>query len=227
MPMICTIYFMTPVLNVFEGLKEKKMEILFTLIFNLILLYIFMWIGFLAFSELFSYETVDRNNNGFEEKEQFCSSSIQCLLVFWNTGLFKEGTEELMNRVSYKYHPGLYVGIFFYNMVSFIIIHTVFANVFTGLTSDAFSSFREISDAEKEDKETKCYICDLTASDAIVNGIDFEKHKKKHSISKYFEFLLYLFFKSKNDFNIQEKIIYEQIMRNEIFWVPYKKENSD
>ena len=226
-PMMGTVYFMTPVLNVFEGLKEKKMEILFTLIFNFILLYIFMWIAFIGFYELFSFETVDKYNNEFEEKEQFCTSTLQCLSIFWTTGFFSDGVDSLLNRVSYKHHPGLYIGIFFYNIISFITVQTIFANVFTGLISDAFSSFRELSEAEKEDKETKCFICDLTVSDATVNGIDFEEHKKNHSVSRYFEFILYLFFKSKNEFNIQEKIIYEQIMRNEISWVPYYKEISD
>ena len=109
-PIICVIFFLRPVIDVFLGLKENAPQILLTLVFNLVLLYIFMWIGFVGFNQLFTYGVIDSNNEEMEV-EPFCTSSVQCLLLFWSTGFFEAGTNEMIELLSYKDNPGLFIGI--------------------------------------------------------------------------------------------------------------------
>ncbi len=188
-----------------------------------------MWIAFVAFENLFTYDVLEYRYSTLvelDEKEPFCYSSIQCLLMFWSTGFFEGGTNELTGLLSYKERPGLFVAVFIYNFFAFIIINTIFSNVFTGLTTDAFGSFRDQSEHDEYDRENKCYICDFSRKMAATNAVDYNKHTNHHSITKYFEFLLYLFSKNVKEFTIQEKIVYDKILENDITWVPYKGEEE-
>ncbi len=227
LPVICVIDFLPPVQDALLGLQTYYKTISYTLGFNFVLLYVFMWISFQGFSELFTLSVIDKDNNELPESEPFCYSSIQCLLLFWSNGFFSSGTNDLTDLLSFKNHPGLFFGMFFYNMVAFIVINTIFANIFTGLIADAFNANREQTEHDEDDRDNVCYICDLTRYNASLKGIDFEDHTHQHNVTRYVEFLVYLFIKNKDDFTIQEKFIYDLIMKNDITWIPYEGDNDD
>ncbi len=186
------------------------------------MLYTFMWIAFTLFSKLFEYEVINGQNENLGI-EPFCNSSFQCLMSFWSTGLFSGGTDGMTNLVSFRNNYGIFIAIFIYNLFAFIIINTIFSNIFTGLITDAFGSHREKTTLYKEDKENLCYICNLDKTDASIKGINFKSHIKKHSIHKYIEFLIYLFLKDKNELTLHEKVVRDQIINNDISWVPYNE----
>ncbi len=191
------------------------------------MLYVLMWIAFSFFSSHFSYEVVNNNNEPLPAEEPFCYSSFQCLFAFWSKGLFGSGTSDMTNLASFKEDTGFFIGMFLYNFLGFIIINTIFSNVFTGLITDAFSNHREITEQFNDDRENFCFICDYSKEDASIDGVNFNEHLKLHGIHRYIEFLVYLFLKDQDDFTLYEKIIYDQIMDNDISWVPYKGKNKE
>ena len=216
---------LTPIHNVFYGLKKNLKTIFFTLIFTFIILYIFMWIGFVGFYNLFEFDVIDKEGNSYTEP--FCSSSLQCLLIFWSTGFINSGTSDMFNIISFAKNPWFSIGIFFYHLFAFIIINTILSNVFTGLITNGFDLFNDKTKQKQDDIENKCYICNLSKNKADLKGIKFNKHIKEHSLLKYGEFLLYLFTKETIDFTPQEKYIYDKIWDNDISWVPNESDDDD
>ena len=80
---------------------------------------------------------------------------------------------------------------------------------------------------KKKDIENRCYICNLSKNKADLKGINFNRHIRDHSLTKYAEFLMYLFTKDPFDFTTQEKYIYDKIWSNDISWVPNESDDED
>ena len=184
-----------------------------------------MWIAFVGFFNLFEFDVIDKEGNSYSET--FCSSSIQCLLIFWSTGYFNSGTNEMFNTISFARNPWFSIGIFFYHLSAFLIINTILSNVFTGLITNGFDDYYKKSEEKHNDIENRCYICNLSKNKADLKGINFNKHIREHSLTKYAEFLMYLFTKDPIDFTPQEKYIYDKIWSNDISWVPNESDDED
>ncbi len=184
-----------------------------------------MWIGFSLFSKNFVYEVTDEAT-GEVIQEPFCNSSFQCLLTFWSTGLFSGGTSDMTGLVSYKQSPNIFLQMFLYNFMAFILVNTIFGNIFTGLITDAFGGHREKTEHFEEDRDNLCYICDFSRATASVKGINFNAHIEEHSFVKYIKFLIYLFLKDPDDFTLYEKVIFDLIIENDIYWIPYKGDSN-
>ena len=216
---------MSPVHNVFYGLQSNFGAIIFSLIFTFIILYIYMWIAFVGFFNLFEFDVIDKEGNSYSET--FCSSSIQCLLIFWSTGYINSGTNDMFNTISFARNPWFSIGIFIYHLSAFLFINTILSNVFTGLITNGFDDYYEKSEEKHNDIENRCYICNLSKNKADLKGINFNRHIRDHSLTKYAEFLMYLFTKDPFDFTTQEKYIYDKIWSNDISWVPNESDDED
>jgi hypothetical protein len=184
-----------------------------------------MWIAFVGFFDLFEFDVIDKEGNSYSET--FCSSSIQCLLIFWSNGYFNSGTNEMFNTISFARNPWFSIGIFIYHLSAFLFINTILSNVFTGLITNGFDDYYEKSEEKHNDIENRCYICNLSKNKADLKGINFNRHIRDHSLTKYAEFLMYLFTKDPIDFTTQEKYIYDKIWSNDISWVPNESDDED
>ena len=130
----------------------------------------------------------------------------------------------MIDTISFRKSRGFFVGMFFYNMISFIVIGVISSNIFTGLISDAFSEFRQKTVEKKESMNNQCFICDLSRDDCENGGESFEYHRNKvHNVSKYFYFLCYLYTKNKDDLSPQEKSIWDCILTHDNSWIPHAK----
>ncbi len=202
------------------GIKTKGAELLSILALNIILIYVFMWVGFQFFPQLFKYDVRDFYSEK-KESEPFCNSSVQCSMLFWSKGFFKDGISKLTNKISFRNWPGQHVGIFFYNFISFVLINTLLNKLYTGSLVEAFRNARVKNKAIAEDKENKCFICDLHRDKATEKHINFFQHNNiEHNPTDYIEFIDYLCCKDFNEFTINEMIIYDALIDNDIYWVP-------
>ncbi len=215
------------IISVLLGIKEKLKQLLATLFFNLIVLYVLMWVAFQHFSQLFKKPVIDFKTGVPLGDESFCNSSVQCSMVYWSKGLFSQGTDDLIDMVSFKNTPGPFVGLFFYNFVSFVLINTIFGNIFTGCITDAFGDYREKTEKKIYSRKNKCYICDLDREVATEKVINFKVHIKVHNFEKYILFLIYLFKKEYNDHTLYERTIYKQVLKGDITWLPNANEEND
>ena len=188
-----------------------------------------MWFGFLFFGNVFSFTTVNPNNEELSTVEPFCTSSIQCLLFFLNFGIRSGGgIGDMLNMASFKDNYSFYLKIFFFEIFFHLCIVMIFANVFLGLIADAFGELREVAWAKENDKNNICFICQIDSDTCGIKGIDYDEHvKETHNLWYYVYFLCYLYMKDENEYNIMEHKIMTSINELNISWIPFAGNDDD
>ena len=75
------------------------------------------------------------------------------------------------------------------------------------------------------DKNSICYICQLSRDDCLRKNIDFDIHvKQEHFVWNYLYFLTYLHINDPNNFNSIENDVWEKLEEQDITWIPIKKD---
>lgn len=228
LPMLFMAHLFNTLSAVFKGVYSRFGHLSAVYLFTFLVIYIFMWTGFLFFGHLFTVDTINSNNDPVNS-EPFCASSIQCLLFFINYGIRSGGgIGDLLGTPSFKDNYIFFLIIFFYEIAFHLIIVMVFANVFLGLIADAFGELREVDCAKENDMKNICFICQIDTDTCAIKGIDFDEHtQKKHNIWNYVHFLCYLYMKDENEYNIMEYKIMTSINELNLSWLPFVGNNDD
>ena len=228
-PVLFIAHIFETILSVFQGIYSRFKHLFAVYIFTFLVIYIFMWFGFLFFGNVFSFTTVNPNNEELSTVEPFCTSSIQCLLFFLNFGIRSGGgIGDMLNMASFKDNYSFYLKIFFFEIFFHLCIVMIFANVFLGLIADAFGELREVAWAKENDKNNICFICQIDSDTCGIKGIDYEEHvKETHNLWYYVYFLCYLYMKDENEYNIMEHKIMTSINELNISWIPFAGNDDD
>ena len=214
---------------IFKGLINKIKYLIFVYSYILIILYIFSWMGFLYFPDLFKFEVVNKYNEYIVDEnyemveENMCSSSIQCILYFLNYGLSSGGSLDL-NLLSFKNNYGYYLRQFFFDIFFFLFVNMIFSNVFLALITDSFYEMRELAWKKENDKENVCFICNISVSDCINQNIEFKKHIQDHSKWKYINFICKMILGEDVEMSKEEFYIQNLMKKRNIDWFPIKKD---
>ena len=226
---ICLIFPLLLMFNLFETLLAilkvffQQFTTLFLLIlYMLILLYLFSWLSFFYIPKMFTYESVDNNNNIVEAEEYICSSAFSCMLYFFNFGLTSEGSID-MNLMSYKNSTKYYIGQLFYDLILYATIHMIFFNVFLATITSGFDKMRDIIMEKDNDQNNICFICQKTRDDCINDSEDFEKHSFNHNKWSYIMFICNIILKDKKELTNEEYNVYKKIDEGSIKWFPKQK----
>ncbi len=213
-------------LAIIKVLFNEIITLFLLLLFMIIILYFFSWIGFFYIPKMFKYDSVDNNNELIGYEENICSSAISCILYFWNFGLTSEGVID-MNLISYKNNYTYYLGQFFFNIILYGMIHMIFFNVFLATITDSFGEMKNKIRKKDEDIKKTCFICQMTENDCVNEFKDFDEHCQKHDKWKYIMFICNILQKEEKELNKEEYIIYKKIKDKNIDWFPkYKKPNE-
>ena len=206
----------------------QQFHTLFLLIFYMIIiLYIFSLLGFFYFPKIFKYESVNNDNELVYEEENICSSTISCILYFFNFGLTSEGSIN-MNLISYKNNTGNYLAEFFFTVFLYSIIHIIFFNLILASITNGFDKMRESIIEKDYNKKNICFICQKTRNDCNNNLEDFNEHIFKHNKWKYIIFICNIILKEeKKELSNEEYIIYQFIKKGSINWIPEYKQTKD
>ena len=214
---------------IFKGLINKIKYLIFVYSYILIILYIFSWMGFLYFPDLFKFEVVNKYNEYIVDEnyemveENMCSSSIQCILYFLNYGLSSGGSLDL-NLLSFKNNYGYYLRQFFFDIFFFLFVNMIFSNVFLALITDSFYEMRELAWKKENDKENVCFICNISVSDCINQNIEFKKHIQDHSKWKYINFICRMVLEEDVEMSQEDFYIQNLMKKRNIDWFPIKKD---
>ena len=171
---------------------------------------------------MFTYESVDNNNNIVEAEEYICSSAFSCMLYFFNFGLTSEGSID-MNLMSYKNSTKYYIGQLFYDLILYATIHMIFFNVFLATITSGFDKMRDIIMEKDNDQNNICFICQKTRDDCINDSEDFEKHSFNHNKWSYIMFICNIILKDKKELTNEEYNVYKKIDEGSIKWFPKQK----
>lgn len=173
--------------------------------------------------EVFHYESETYIN------EPFCYSSLQCFLVLISYGTRSGGgIGDLLPLISYKYDKKFFIWRFIYDLTFGIIIIMIMGNVTFGLIVDTFGALRDNTYKYEEDRENKCFICQLSRDGCLIKNIDYETHiKEEHNLWSYVDFLVYLHLYNANDFTRIEGEVWDKLPERDYGWIPMGQEDVE
>ena len=215
--------------DIFQAIKSKYLHIILVLLFDFLIEYVFMWIGFFFFPDFFKYDDILEPLTGELVTENYCYSSVQCLLYYITMGTRSGGgIMEVISPVSYRKDVKLYFGRFFNDIIFFLVVNLILGNVFLGIIIDTFSELRNIQSENENDRNNICFICQLSSDACLTRNIDFDKHVNNiHNIWNYVYFLAYLHLSNPNNFNRVESSVWEKLKDQDYSWIPIDKNSDD
>ena len=212
--------------NVFISVKDHFGQLFGILMFTYLFAYNFMWISFHFMSNLHTLEEIFDEETQEEITEEFCTSSIPCLLniIDYNVAYYAVIT----GKVSFKKDPGFFMINFFYDFLFFIIVSLIMINVFLGVLYDTFGELREILQQKENDIKNVCFICQLTRDGSLTKNIDFDKHVvTQHSMWNYVYFLIFLHISNPNNFNGHQNYVWDKLGEQDSSWIPHDKTSEE
>lgn len=155
-------------------------------------------------------------------KLEMCSSLTHCFLTILNFGMRAGGG--IGETLAYPYfdvNPGKYIMRFFFDIIFFILINTIYLDILFGIIIDTFEELRNEKEERDFDKNFRCFICSIEKIEFSKLGKDFNHHiAHEHNPWDYIFFLVYLSEKDSDDFNGTESYINDKAQNTEISWFP-------
>ena len=215
--------------DIFQAMKLKYLHIILVLLFDFLLVYVFMWIGFFFFQDFFIYEEILESSSGSTISESYCYSSVQCFLYYISLGTRSGGgIGNAISQVSYQKDVNIFIGRFFNDLLFFVLINLIMANVFLGIIIDTFGELRNTQSENENDRNNICFICQLSSDACLTRNIDFDNHVNTvHNIWNYVYFLAYLHLNNPNNFNRVENSVWEKLEIQDYSWIPIDKSSDD
>ena len=216
-------------INIFKSFTEKFSSLCSCLLFTYLILYVYNYITIFYLRDVFVLDDVMVYESENYVQEPFCHSSIQCFLVLISYGTRAGGgIGDVLAKISYKHDVQMFFWRFIYDMSFFIIIIMIMGNVTFGLIVDTFGALRDEYYAYEEDRNNKCYICQLSADGCLLKNIDYDTHiKRDHNIWNYVYFLTYLHLYNANDFNRIEGSVWERLLEKDYGWLPINTDEGE
>jgi inositol 1,4,5-triphosphate receptor type 3 len=129
--------------------------------------------------------------------------------------------------ISFKNSNFYFYAKFIYNVVFHIFIILILNNIFLGIIVDAFVDLRDKNQMKEDDRNLKCYICQISRDESLNKKIDFDTHCiEDHYVWNYVYFLTYLHITNTNDFNGLQNQVWDCLSQNDISWVPLESGNN-
>ena len=215
--------------DIFKAMKMKFGNMITVLLFDYLLVYLFMWVTYFYMPDLFSFDDILEPSSEATISESFCYSSLQCFLFMVQQGVRAGGgIGDIIDKVSYQSDMGFFLFRFFYDMIFFIIIILVLGNVFLGIIVDTFAELRDENTGKENDKKNICFICQLSRDACLTRNIDFNKHvANEHFLWNYVYFLTYLHVNNPNDFNRIENSVWSRLEEQDFGWIPIENTGDD
>lgn len=221
---------LTPMLfDILTAFKMRVFNIITTLLFTNITVYLFTWFTFFYLRNLFDFSDIVEVSSGEVITESFCKSSVQCLLFMISQGIRAGGgIGEVLPTVSFYQDPGFFMLRFFYDIIFHIGVVWILGNVFVGIIVDTFGELRDINWSRENDIKNICFICQISRDDCLKKNIDFDTHVvKEHNVWNYVYFLTYLHLSNANDFNRVENSVWEKLIDQDYGWIPMAEVEDD
>ena len=119
----------------------------------------------------------------------------------------------------------MFIARFFYDMSFFIIVIMIMGNITFGIIVDSFGGLRDETYNYENDKDNKCFICQITRDGCLLKSIDFDSHVHNiHNIWNYVDFLCYLHLYDPNNFTRVEGFVWDKLIEKDFSWIPLDKD---
>ena len=171
--------FNDAVLNIFKSVTLRGSQLILTLIFSLMIIYMFTFIAYLFFYGYYN-----------PEEGLYCDTLLDCFLSTVNLGMRSGGgigdAFGPTNQTDFDYR--LIFDLLFYISITTILMAIVF-----GIIVDTFSELRDARNEIESDMNNVCFICGQKRSVIEVRGEGWVVHTTMvHNPFAYMYFLLHL-----------------------------------
>jgi hypothetical protein len=183
----------------FQNLRSIQM----TIIFMVIMIYIFSVIGYWGFAESFFYMDFS------EEAVPICTSLLQCFITVLDDGLRANdigGAIEPLRTPDIN-ELGIAGALTFYfrslySILFWFIVCIILLNVIFGIIIDSFGELRTHRQMIRGKMDNECFICGIDRFTLDTKGGGFDKHRDtEHHNWNYLFMLCMLIEKDPNDYN--------------------------
>ena len=216
-------------LNILRAFTDNFTGLISSLFLSYCMLYVYSWIAIFYLRDQYQFWDILEYQSGTYIDEPFCHSSIQCLLIFMNYG-FRYGIAigDESPIISYRFGATNFILRFIYDITYYNLVTMIMWDVIYALIVDSFGILRDETYKYENDKENKCYICQLTRDGCLLKNIDFNYHvKNDHNIWNYVDFLCYLHLYDPNNFSRVENFVWEKLIENDFGWIPIDNNAND
>ena len=201
--------------NIVKAIVMRYKQLLTSLLFLVVAVYIFSTLAFFLLSKDFVHELEGNQENT-------CGSLLYCFLTHLEFGLRTDGgIAGFIAQLSFLETPAYFMGMFFYQFIFFIIIIVVMLAVIGGNIIDTFAELREKSQQDLYDMKNVCFICNGTRNEIEKEGESFEDHiEKVHNIWTYVDYMIGLKFVDPQETNAINSFVIEKLEDKKISWFP-------
>ena len=198
-----------------RAITSTWQQLIITLAFETIIVFIFSTIGFLSFANYYS------DDNG----ALVCTSLLNCFLSTIKTGLTQGGIGgQLQPADTVKdYWSRMSFDLLFWSLVIVIMLNITF-----GIIIDSYSGLREEYRQTLEQLANNCFICGDERSNIESHGEVWEEHiYGVHYAKKYINFLVYLEEKLDKDCSGTEKTVKNKFSHYDVTFFPTSTKIND
>ena len=209
-------------INIFRAFTDNFTGLISSLFFSFCMLYIYNWLGIFYFRDSYVFDEIFEYKSGTYISERLCHSSIQCLLIFMNYG-FRYGIAigDITPVPSYKDNAKEFILRFIYDITYYNLVTMIMWDVIYALIVDSFGVLRDEDYNYQNDKENKCFICQITRDGCLLKRIDFDDHvNNEHNVWNYVDFLCYLHLYDANNFSRIEGFVWDKLIEKDFGWIP-------
>ena len=222
--LLIVINISTTLQNITRAVYLKYKQLLVSIAFLIISIYIFSVIAFYFLSKDYIHELEGNIENT-------CGSLMYCFLTHMNFGLRTDGgIGEFISKVSFLDEPAYFIGMFFFQLLFFIIIILIILAIIGGTIIDIFAELLEKEQKDKNDMNNICFICNGERNSIEKKGENFQEHTTKvHNIWTYVDYLIGLKFVDPQETNAINSFVIEKVEEKKISWFPSfsNEEGSD
>ena len=165
--------------SVLRAVSNKARDLLVTLAFMLIITYCFGALGLVLLREEFAAEGSP------------CHDVLSCWVTVMSEGMRRGDIGESLERITPP-HPR-YATATVYSLAFWVIVATLWLNLFFGIILDSFGELRAAESARVADGSSVCFICGLERSRFELAGVSFSHHvRHEHNLWYYLFHLVHL-----------------------------------
>ena len=222
--LLIVINISTTLQNITRAVYLKYKQLLVSIAFLIISIYIFSVLAFYFLSKDYIHELEGNIENT-------CGSLMYCFLTHMNFGLRTDGgIGEFISKVSFLEEANYFIGMFFFQLFFFIIIILIILAIIGGTIIDIFAELLEKEQKDKYDMNNICFICNGERNSIEKKGENFQEHiTKVHDIWTYVDYLIGLKFVDPQETNAINSFVIEKVEEKKISWFPSfsNEEGSD
>ncbi len=222
--LLIVINISTTLQNITRAVYLRYKQLLVSIFFLIISIYIFSVLAFYFLSKDYIHELEGNIENT-------CGSLMYCFLTHMNFGLRTDGgIGEFIAKVSFIDEPLYFIGMFFFQLIFFIMIMVLILAIIGGTIIDTFAELLEKEQKDKNDMNNVCFICNGERNSIEKKGENFQEHiTKVHNMWTYVDYLIGLKFVDPQETNAINSFVIEKVEEKNISWFPSfsNEEGSD